>query len=451
MSRNYFAAPIVEVIVKFQEYAISSPELATHVFQIEPLSFEVEHNGITIADKFKVELRGRDFPFDPRTVRNAAIQLYFGAGTEPGQRVIPRNPPSLDHDPSAIQDHTLMIVGNVDEPERGFSADSDVVSWEGRDNMGVLLEEPYSGGRVALDREIADVVESILATSPAAAGLQVVKGVGYEPVVLNRRRPSHLKRGRSPKKSSKGRKRKVRVEKLWDLIFDLVTQSGLVVFTEYDRVVIAARSAIFTTPENTPQLVLGENILDLKVRRRYGSQETPNIEVVSVNPDTKQTIRGRWPDPARPMSVSGVTSLRKITIERHIVPGLTSPEAAKAKARDIFEGKARQEIELELVTEELTFDGTTDITKVRSGSPLFVGAVSNIDLPEEFTRAELIRAMVAIGYQGAVATAYADTLDAQRIFGSPYYTRKAVHRYNTDDGYALTMNVANFIEPIAGD
>lgn len=355
------------------------PDNRTVVGSIEPLSVQIERNGLATAGTATIEIDYIDAPFDPRVIRNAHVEILVGvvsaedyeAGIISNQR---REDGSLlsvvgRADDGTLQ-HATRFVGLVDSWGIRFSDERDVISLECRDMSAYLRDIPLNSGvSIDLNLPIDEGVKDLLNRASAAVrDVNVVwTGEGDPPVpvrAMSSRRGS--RRGRRRRRARRSNEEM----SIWDHITDVTGSLGLIaIVRDFDIRITEARTLFGT--ENVQRMVYGRNIEVLEFTRRMQGVKVPTIEVRSYDPDEGRVRWARYPvrsgertsgimginNPPRPLRAnevppSGANPEESIRIIR--VSQITDPETLSRVARNAFEQIGRQEIEGSLDTREVS-------------------------------------------------------------------------------------------------
>lgn len=150
-----------------------------------PKAGSFELTGYRQAWKFNMSFDFRDLPVDPRVIRSCGVEIHIGA-VDPsdfasgmvstdaqGRRksIISTVGPG-----GAPREDTLIMVALVDTAHVSHTANSSVLTIEGRDLRGVFLDSPADPKlfkNLNLDRDIVDVVRQILQRHPFGKGINV--------------------------------------------------------------------------------------------------------------------------------------------------------------------------------------------------------------------------------------------------------------------------------------
>lgn len=322
-----------------------------------PRSGSIELPGYRQAGKFEFEMRFRDIPIDPRTVRAAAVEVHLGAVSDQGFRDGMIRPAPQDQTRSSIirtrtddglpNPETLVMVGTVDEWNANHTDSVSSVSINGRDMRGILLDTPVGTDPIAqstiiseldlslpIDALIVDLLsynplfgDFSVASNPAEWPNGEIPAVGDASVVPRHRRGARGRRrgGRSNPNSGGGRLN------FWDLCVRFCYLVGAIPYFQGTQLRIRPSRSIFEQaraggPLNpTPfaggaprgrdaqtdtaidpplrfrRMVYGRDLLSLGFNRKMAGYQRPGVvRAVSVDNSSgergqNRVIVGVWP------------------------------------------------------------------------------------------------------------------------------------------------------------
>lgn len=450
---------------------------------ILPVSFEVQRNGLTTADTATIELDFKDAPFDPRSIRSAAVELVFGVigaddhargargelrddGTSPS---VPQRqgegptPPGL-----------TRFVGIVDEWGGTLDGSSaDTVSLTCRDMTAVLLDQQIPKGSgvdltVPLDQGVRDFLDAF----PACRGFDVVYGVeGETPIVPANALPA------ARRTAGRRARRAQRVEKMsaWDYLSDLAVSLGLVATLEDYTIRFVQPRTFYASRSASRRMVYGRNLERFDYRRKIGGVKTPTIEVRALDPVLGRTrwarhpVRegqprsGVYPDrppkPSRAETVPPSSTGAEDKIQTFTLSGFTDPVGLERAAESIWQQIGRQEIELELETADVSSyerdPSEADLLTLRAGDAVEVLIASQDanDVREQLISAGILeglsvearaRYLARIGYDADVAQRIAEFQEDANAL-TVYRTNNVGISFSQDDGFGVTLELRNFL------
>jgi hypothetical protein len=480
-----------------QEQEQSADQL-THVLAgIVPRSASVDRNGVREADTLSADFKYADLPLDPRTIRSCAVECYMGsvsaedfaaglAGSERaakdagGTEVL--EPMHLVPDtftgPTGKQRSNLRFQGWVDRWEVNFSEDEPILSIECTDNTRQLIDLP-APPQLVIDAEkpIAEAVEGYLVNFSQFAGYEVVylpEG-GEQPVIGDVMSKAARKKGKGPPPGG-GQGGEVSV---WDYLTDLCGMVGHLIRFENTRIIVQRARALLkdgaegrlddpfveaggrTLASGTflPRrlLVYGRNVQDMTIGRDFTRQSAQNVEIRSYNPETKAVIIGRHPpkDKRQKKADPGEAGEEVYTVFR--VPGVNDEATLRAVAQDAYEVVNRNEVEVNVVTQNLASYGAggedPDLLDLLPGDPIDVEmqreeetfqaqTVENLeDTLATFQRG--VDYMTAIGFAEDFAKTYVRAfIDAGLV--SVFRTRNVAFSWDEDSNIEVEIQAVNY-------
>jgi hypothetical protein len=417
---------------------------------VPPRRIRYTSNGMLVADTFEVEIDENLFPLDPRDVLAVSVDIHLGDTGGLGIQL------------DTISDRNRLILGQTDELSKSIQVGSaSTVTLTGRDYAGLLLDEKWQGRTLELGRKLSELVEEVKESVPAFAGRMdvVLAEEDFDPVVP----------------SGRGRKRKkfrAQPDKpIWEVLIDLGMKVGAVVTVDRDQIVIQPPRSIIAEIEGarSPLFVEGRNLRDLKIKRKLGKADTPNVLVQSIDPASGRLVEGRypvnWKAAARATRIK--ERAKKTTnvefrrfVVRHPSPSVS---ALNAVAEQVYNFHAQEQIEISFTSLDMAIAPSpipseigarlelsreselVATTQLRNGSPLRIRVekdARNI-LEKAVSQADKERQLRTIGYHQDVAAILAR---GYRLFDELFFVDTASHEYSTDSGYKLDVTAINFIE-----
>jgi len=460
----------------------------------------VNINSYREADTFSCTLDYRNFPFDPRTIRALGITIHM----EDKQKIFNKDgilelikPQDNKYDKNGkrISGNTIF-VGFADEESIDFDEDTRTIKIEGRDYTALLIDSPHSGEVVDYTRSLDKVIRGLLDELEATKKIQIINRTDKDLPTL-----SQYNYSKGSLDGQRGRKSKD--ESYWDVITDLVSQAGLIVFVELDKLIITKPRNLYSnkaiskelkaielkeTEKKAYQFIYGKNLKSLSFKRKLGRQKSVNVRIRSVNLANK-TEPVLTVDIPKEANIEWCKELgisrEEQTIEKfdsegkaldpepapyltYNVSDIGNKELLIEKGQSVWEEIGRQQIEGELVTKEMKQsqddDVEFDITKIRNGTPIKV-EIGQGDLKglskydedknkkfknkeeENLYRLSLVSArenfLISRGYEPIVAKTFAKTLGKVHPL---FYTKAIEFTLDRDDGFTMNLEFINFIE-----
>lgn len=465
----------------------ASPDDRTVIGDIEPLSVQIERNGLATAGTATVVIDFEDAPFDSRVLRAAHVEAVIGvvpaadheAGIEQGER---REDGSLLSLVGAPADGALLgatrFVGFVDSWGVKYSDEGNTITLECRDMSAPMRDMKLNPGEsidlaLPIDEGIRGFLNSI---SASVRGVNVVwRGEG-DPIV-----PSAAMSGRRGARRGRRRRRQRRGDEdmsLWDHITDATRQLGLlVIMRDYDLIITEARTLFSTV--GVRRMVYGRNLSLLEYDRRLQGVKVPTIEVRCLDQDLGRVRWGRYPvrrgerssgifgrrNPPRPLRANEVPpsgSNPEEAVTTIVVSGVTDGALLERIARNYFEQVGRQEIEGALETYDVSsYDvdpELVDILRLQPGEPLEILVASGdpqggedellpnttLSRIQSFTIDQRRDYFEALGWSNDVANRFA-TLQEASGFQTVFRTQDVRIAWDTEEGVKVNVGFVNYV------
>lgn len=385
-----------------------------------PKTCAVELPGYRQAGKFTIEIDWRELPIDPRLIRAAGVEIFFGA-VDPSDFASGMTMVEADGRRRSIvntqtpegmpRDDIMVLAGVADSWYTSHSQDGSIVRIEGRDLRGVFLDSPCDPEvitKLNLSAPITDVVVEILRGHPAAQYMKV-KYIPQDwpnqtpPRVLDVKGLTRVRRKADGEGASSGAGAdKVNI---WDLITKYCFLVGAIPFFRGRDLIIRPAASVFDpskpkagakdmvfdpgvryddngNPFETRKMVFGRNIKELNFERKLAGVKVPVVEVVSF--DTSSRERGdrkmlieQWPPVDEELArMSGVSPSGEVAQTDKIqisVPGIRDRNQLLGVAKSLYEEIGRGELGGSCRTVSLaSYKGTNsdpDLLRLRPGDP----------------------------------------------------------------------------------
>lgn len=374
-----------------------------------PLKANIELPGYRQAGQFSFDVPFRDLPIDPRTVRAAAVDVHLGAIADAdfaegmtGQPVDGWRPSVLNTRDQFGEPNkeTLLMTGTVDQWSVQHDDSSSIVSINGRDMRGILLDTPLTNDPklavsimegLDLTLPIDTLIGTLLAVNPLFQQFVIkvtpeewpngiIPAPGATGTVPRHRQGARGARpgGRATPPSAGG------TVTFWDMIVRLCYLVSAVPFFQGLDLRIRPQRTIYDQqnaggPMNptpfaggvprdrdieadspiTPalkfrRLAYGRDVMSLSFDRKMAGLAKPQTVVArSIDSGTtergeRRMLEGRWPpkaaETARRQTVSATTPTPQESILPVFFPGTNSVERLTELARGIYEEVGRREI-----------------------------------------------------------------------------------------------------------
>jgi hypothetical protein len=392
-----------------------------------PISATVCRNGYHEADTWSLEFDARALPFDPHLIRSAAAFIHMFAAD------------SLQDDREwAVPDYE-MVRGLADEGEILLSEDGQVVSMQGRDYTGLLLDAqwdprkriPFGG---SLDRTIQDLADDA-APPGTRARFEVVWEASKEPPRTGASRRSTKKKGMwvKPGKS------------YWDVIYELAISHGFIAYVVGERIVVTdPNTQTRASLEAAPQLIYGRNLDTLSASRRFNKEMVPQIQMSTVDPKTGERIEVLYPAQGEKVT-SGLGAKKGEILNIPAPDGVCDRDTLRRIAKVWHADLARAEAVYRAETIHLESIDGQDILRLQPGSPVSLHFDPfNGEQMRALTVSQRYDHLTAVGYPPRIASFVAERFDRLGQFTQPYYTRTAEYRWSIDDGLSIAIEAVNY-------
>jgi len=422
----YYPRCLVVLDVLLEDYADGAPTDTKQIIAV-PRKVTIHRNNHREADTAMVELDHRDLPLDPRAIRQARVGVYLADVGDPEV--------SLTHRDT----DKLAFVGLVDEVEAERSDDGSRVRIEARDYTCLFLDHTWSGGSIAIDVPLMEVVDDILRATPGADGVYQEYAQGTAELVLS---DVVGKTKWAPRDG----------DDAWTVLVELCGLVGLVPAFKLDTLFIQTASQVSDT---TAGFRWGRDLSRLRMRRKYNEWRTKQVKVICWDEQARESREATYPaEPVvlrQKMGADGKVTTENAPLVSHYVTGSYSTDRLEALARAIYDEGARQQVEGELETREMRdhFD-QVDVPRLANGD--------TVNLRLDNTLRRTIQAMshgeaVAWltsgprGLDSMVAEALVTAVERADQVAVTFYVSKATHRWSADDGYTAELRFINFVGP----
>jgi hypothetical protein len=464
-----------------------APDDLTVIGDIEPLSVQIERNGLASADTARILLDYIDAPIDSRILRAAHCEIVMGvvnaddfeAGMERNELRSDGSLRSLIPTPAqGALSATTRFTGFVDVWSQEYAEEGDTISLELRDMSAPMRDiRLIPGLSIDLLLPIDEGIRSFLnAASATTRGTNVLyHGEGIAPIPASvaptsRRRPRRGSRARRSRRNGQN-------TSIWDHITDVVTSVGLVPIMEgYDIALISPRTQFGTA--GSKRMVFGRNLSKLAFSRKLMGVKVPTIEVRCYDADRGRTLWARHPvragevasgiigvvDPPRPLRANEVPpsgSNPDESIRTYTVSGITDSSFLETIAESIFEQLGRQEIEGSFETSDAwsyeEVPDNADLFDMVAGDAVELllaradttddeelGSNPTLGRIEAMDTARRVEYMVALGWDPVVAARFA-ALQTATGFQTVFRVSDVRLQWDHDDGVRVGCSFINFI------
>jgi hypothetical protein len=404
-----------------------APDTEPLLVEATPISATVCRNGYHEADTWSLEFDARALPFDPDLIRSAAAFVYMFAAD------------GLDDRREwAVPDYE-MIRGLVDEGEISLSEDGQVVSMDGRDYTGLLLDAEWDPRkRIPFGGPLDQTIQALAdAAAPPGnrARFEVEWGSLDAPPVTGASRRSTKKKGLwvKPGKS------------YWDVIYELAISHGYVAYVVGESILVRdpntqTRGAL----ELAPKLVYGRNLDSMSASRRLTKEKVPQVRMSAWDPVTRQRIEVNYPERGEVVT-NGLGQKKDEIVNIPAPAGVKDRETLRRVAKVRHADMARAEAVYRAETIHLESLDGQDLLRLQAGSPVSIHFDPfNSEQMRALSPAQRAEHVIALGYSPRLAAFLADRFDRLEQFKQPYYLRSAEYRWSIDDGLTIAIEAANY-------
>lgn len=291
----YYPQGVVSLRVLFEDFSTQSVRLQqTYSWTVVAKNLKVNLNSYMEADTFSATIDYKNLPFDPRIIRSCGVSIFL----ENKKQIFDLNAGrGLDAiTPSA---NNIIFQGFADTDKMELSEEDRTVTLEGRDFTALLIDREYLGDPIAVIDRVDVLIQSLINQLPQTKvdPAQPGSGLTVEVVGLTEDeipRLSQLAPGKGPFDGQINARSK---RSYWDMIQQIVNNSGLIAYVSLDRLIITKPRNLYDRKQSKV-FVYGKNVKDISFERKIGRQKGFNVRVVSVNTEKKEVLEARIPEEA---------------------------------------------------------------------------------------------------------------------------------------------------------
>ncbi len=391
-----------------------------------PRMCEYSRNTARKADTATVELDFRDFPLDPRAIKDILITIHVENALDPN---LPMIPTFLNR----------RFVGLVDKQETTLSSSGEMVRMEARDYTGIWLDTKLQKGTV---------INLLQPLSAIVAQLQLLTTPTLPPAIFTDPASAAFMPGVTKGKTTLT----VEKESAWDLLSRLTQLYGLLPVFDLDVLVIrtAARSGIARR-----RMVYGQNVSSLAFHRSLTrAPESRRITVRSWDPVKGVPVEGFF-QPPNLRSKLGEKGSPKIQITEigYNVHGAYTPGDLILIAKRIYDEQQGEKIEGTLETRDLVDSGFpvgASLLGLANGDTLTIklgrdlkSSIEGMSPPEAIAFLSNVTRPNALNPLAAAALVTAWT--SAGTLATDFYVKAARHSWSAADGYTMSCEFINFL------
>ena len=457
MSHTYYPQVCMTLRVRWEDFNNDGDIVLNqdYVVGITPKKCNVKFNDYTQADTFSCELDYKNFPFDPRTIRAVGITIH---GENKKQLV---DPFTGGFDQIEPTEDNKLFLGFADEDSIELDNASRLVRLEGRDLTGLLIDKPFDQGSLNMAKPISVIIQKLLLDNEDLKNIWVLNKTGEILPTLAQFAPSF-----TPLGTKRNRKKN---ESYWDVIQDIIARAGLIAYMELDKLVINKPRSLYKK-DKTKLFIYGENVSNLRLKRKIGRLKDMNIRVRSLVPEEKTVIIADIPREASVAWSQSIGVLKKdVEIDKIQSDGTVKKETApfitfripNIKDKDhlisvgekIYEELGRQQIEGSLETRnmlvceknEAGIKSPSSTLLIRNATPIEI-EIDNSDITKmkrDSSKAQKQNYLISHGYDPLTANAMSK---AMTDYKTPFYTKAVEYDFDSENGFKCSLEFLNFIE-----
>lgn len=419
-ARFYHPRAVVLLDALVEDFSGGNGQLLS--FYAIPRSVEWKANDHREADTFRLEVDYNDLPLDPRLLRSVRVAIFVADA--PG-----------DVREIATDRRNLRFLGFADEPSQSFGEGGETVTLTGRDYTGPLLDMPWTGESVRIDRPLDAVVRELVASVPGMEALVVeADAAPVLSTILGRSEWA------PPDKAD-----------TWSVIVELCGVAGFTAQVRLDRLQISAPGRAGVASR---RFVYGENVASLELRRNLHNAKRKQVEVKCWDDQARELRVATWP--TSPIVLSSKVSTTKTGKVRQTqdtapiiswyVAGSWTVQQLRDLAKSIFDNAVRSEIEGTLETRDLDDLDGLDLLGLQNADEIELRlARGDLQSVQGMSEAEAARHIARFVDDDRVAATLARAWVQADTLRPVFYVRAASHRWSADGGYQLSIDLQNFV------
>lgn len=422
----------------------TSPDSIIRLANVEPISMRITSTPVNKADTAEVTFEETLFPVDPREIQTISLDLHLGDAH------------GLDQDIDVDSRRNQIHLGVVDEIEKQFSVDGkSTIHFKSSGYKALLMDAKWQNFRLDISgRPLGEAILEVIDEVPAASGMNVVSEFSqpktFPPTQSKKRSEFVAKDGAS----------------VWEGLTQLARKAGAILTVRQDTIAILPPRTARIGSQPLPLFIPGRNLADLRIRRKYATEDIPNVRVQATDPRTRELVTGQHPRPFRPKK--RITKTQQKTEQERTVEikefqvRLSNPTRSKLDsiAEQIHAKYEQQQIEIELSTREMEVWKTqsakipeerlekrgrvADVPDIRNGTPIriWVDRKAQRILSQPTTEEQRARELERAGFASTVASVLAQKSEVAR---TPIWVSKATHHLQEDGSYKADLRCKNLI------
>lgn len=445
--RIYRPRCLVAISCLFDDQVPASPgQFAT--FTAIPRSCDVRRNSARQADECTVELDYRDFPLDPRLIKDMLISVHI-------DDVLNDNVPLV---PSRL---TLRFVGRVDEPSVDLGPSMQTVKLTARDFTGIWLNSkwplaarppgapPNTDAKPTLETPpgmtLGALVDVMARIGVPALGIPPITPL--VPVVftdpLAAALDVHARTGKLSFVTEDD-------DSAWDVLSALCERFGLVPVFELD--ILTIRTATFASARSA-LLIYGQNVESLKFSRNLRLKKQKQVKIVAWNPILGIELDAAYPPIEQlttQLSEKGTPTTKVEQVIYHVEGPYIGPELGLL-AQQVWTETVQSEVVGELETKEMADLLLGDSLLSLANGDILICKLGTEDLASiaSMSTSQALAFLIDPTKPGAVDPATALALvkawQAAQQLSITFYITETAHKWDRTTGYQLTVRFRDFV------
>lgn len=396
-------------------------------FDAIPRTVDVRRNTARKADTCRVELDYRDFPLDPRLLKDVLIAVHIESVLDPLVDIIPTR-------------LNLRFIGRVDEPHVTLGPDQETVRLEARD-----FTEAFTGfrwGATPIPTPPGTTLQAVVELIRAAVVPETV------PTVFNDLAAAAAQVGERTGRSVFTPEDD---DSAWDVMIKVCDLFGLVPVWDLDVLTVrtAAQAGI-----GSAFMIYGQNVESLKFSRNLKQKKAKQVKIVAWNPVLGASLEAVYP--VNPADV-GTTRISaqgtpKVTVEQvqYNVEGPYDPVTLGVLAQRVYAELAQSQLIGTLETRDMRDVFEAPIVGLKNGDllicklgPEVQASIESMSPPEAIAFLSNPVRPNALN-PGAAAALVAAWMTVQQL-AVQFYVTEAHHRWDRDNGYSLEIGFREFV------
>lgn len=427
----YYPVARADISIVLETYGEPGPVLR---FAVVPRAVTINRNSYKEADTWSLEFEAEALPFSPETIRSGAVEIRLFQAPSNFADLTPTLP---TEEQTLLTSYEPSIIGLFDDYGIELSDAGRIVRISGTDYTALLTAKPWpQNKRIPTGQRLDLTIEKLVRDVSGTENMRVVVQVdGNVPVTGAASNPTSAKR--IPVGDA---------DNYWDVIYKIAITHGYIVFVRGLDVVIASPKVYIAGKTVHRNLVWGQNILRLNITRKLGKQRSPAIVLRSYDPIKRKIIEGRYPTSA--LTNKKTKSQNYEEVQTSFLREITSQEILQRAAEARYNLLSRSELELQIVTKNLTDGVGLDLLDLSSGDAVYVLFDGMSDhILETMPRGRIVSYLTEPprSFPLKVAEDVADTVMRANTLNKPFRVKECTLDYSVSDGITVTLQLHNFV------